>query len=153
MANTRKTERKEVKRTRVPFGARRSKLQLSKAEQEAFDKKGYRIRWFNDEHGRINQAQAAGYTFVTQQEALSLGHGQLHEGNQDLSARVSKVVSKRPPEKKAYLMKIDSKYYEEDQAAKEEINARVDEAMRQGSPGGNVVEGQYVPKGHVQQIR
>lgn len=152
MPNTRKAERKEAKRTRVPFGAKRSKLQLSQAEQEDFERAGYHAHWFNDEHGRIQEALSAGYEFVQQSEALSLGHGQLHEGNQDLSNRVSKHVNKRPPEKKAFLMKIPLEFYKQDQEAKEEVNRQVDNSLRQGTPGGNVVENQYVPSGHTQKI-
>ena len=126
---------KKVKAKRVPFGARRSKLQVS----EEFP--GFVLRWFNDADGRIEQAQAAGYEFVLRNEVPSLGQGQLHQDNSDLNSKVSKVVSKgKAVPLRAYLMKIKEEWYEEDQAEKEVVNAEIDEALRQGAPGGNVVD-------------
>jgi hypothetical protein len=131
---------------RIPFGARRSKLHVKDQI------KGYVLRWINDVDGRLLEAQEGGYQFVDRKEVPRLGQGQLHEENADLNSRVSKVVSRGEPVIRAYLMKIKESYYREDQAAKEEVNRQVDEALRQGKPGGNVVENQYVPEGHTQQI-
>ena len=138
---------KEVKRERVPFGAHRAKL----AVKDNFP--GYKIRWFNDVDGRLQRALDGGWEFVKPDEVPQLGQGQIHQDNTDLNSKVSKIVSRGNKDiMRAYLMKIKSKWYEDDQKAKEEVNAKIDEALRQGQPGGNVVENQYVPKGHVQQI-
>jgi len=51
-----------------------------------------------------------------------------------------------------YLMKIKTELYEEDQQHKEEANIAFDDALNAGQPGGNVVDNQYVPKGHVNRV-
>jgi len=139
--------RKEERVRRVPFGAHRTKLQVE-------DKiKGYSLRWFNDIDGRCERAVEGGYQYVQRDEVPMLGQGQLHQDNSDLNSKVSKIVSrgnKKPV--RAYLMTIKEEWYKEDQLAKESVNAQVDESLRQGTPGGNVVDNQYVPKGHRQQI-
>ena len=147
MANTRKEERTEGQRVRVPFGARRSKLQLSDDEAAAFAEAGYVLRWINDRDGRIERAIAGGYQYVKPEEATSVGSTEIGQGNTDLGGKVSKVVSRGEPVIRAYLMKIKKKYYDEDQAAKEAVNAKVDEALGQGKAGGANVENAYVPDG------
>ena len=132
---------------RVPFGAHRTKLQVPEI-------KGYKLRWVNDVDGRPDEAIEGGYEFVMSDEVpKKIGQGNLHQDNSDINGRVSRVVSKgKTAPIRAFLMKIRTPWYEEDQRAKEQKNLEVDEALRQGTPGGNVVENQYVPKGHRQQI-
>ncbi len=143
---TRKTEKADGKTTRRRFGGRRQKLQV-----EPID--GYRLRWINDQDGRIQDAIEGGYEFVEKSEIPEgVGDGQIHQDNSDLNSRVSKVVSRGEPIIRAFLMKIKEEYYLEDQAAKEEVNKATDEAMRMGSPSGNVVDNQYVPEGHQQKV-
>lgn len=146
MANVRKSEKSQDKPVRVPFGSHRSKLQVT----DEFP--GYVLRWINDVDGRLQAAQDGGYEFVERSEVPRLGQGALHQDNTDLNSRVSKVVSRGEPVIRGYLMKIKKKFYDEDKRAKEEINRAVDDALRAGRPGGNMVENQYVPKGHVQKI-
>jgi len=139
-----KADSKE-KRKRVPFGAIRTKLQVDEKMP------GYVLRWFNDVDGRIEQAIRGGYVYVSPDEVSSLGQGAIHEQNSDVNAKVSKIVSKGKRDSvRAFLMKIKQEWYDEDQAAKEEKNAEIDRALMKGEPGGNVVENQYVPKGHKQ---
>ncbi len=146
MANQRKSQKDKDKVKRVPFGSHRTQLQV---EDEI---KGYTLRWFNDVHGRLQRAEDGGYVYVERREVPRLGQGELHGDNTDLNSRVSKVVSRGEPVIRAYLMKIQNKFYKQDQEAKEVINRQVDAALRDGTPGGNVVENQYVPKGHTQVI-
>ena len=146
MANPRKSEQRKDKKQRVPFGANRTKLQVED------DIPGYKLRWFNDIDGRLQRAQDGGYEFVNRNEVPRLGQGEIHQDNSDLNSRVSKVVSRGEPVIRAYLMKIKSKWYDEDQRAKEAINREIDEALRDSKPGGNVIENQYVPKGHVHKV-
>lgn len=153
MSTQRNSEKSEGKRKRIPFGGNRTKLQLSDQEREAIDKAGYVPRWFNDADGRIGRAEAGGWEFVSPDEALSVSESSLHEGNTDLNSKVSKVVSRGTDKQvRAVLMKIKKEWYNEDQERKEDRNRAVDEALRIGQPGGNVVENQYVPKGHTQSI-
>lgn len=134
--------RKEERVKRVPFGGHTSNLQV---EDEV---KGHRLYWFNDDGGRVERAKRAGYVNVEPQEVPLFMAGKAGVGSE-----VSVVVTrgnKKPM--RGVLMKIPNEFYKEDLIAKEAVNAQVDEALRQGTPGGNVVDNQYVPKGHVQQI-
>ena len=146
MTNVRKSEKSEDKPKRVPFGSHRTKLQV---EDEI---PGYFLRWFNDADGRLQRAQDGGYVFVSKSEVPRLGQGEIHQDNTDLNSRVSKVVSRGDPVIRAYLMKIKESFWKEDRKAKDAINDQIDDALRAGTPGGNVVENQYVPKGHKQRV-
>ena len=146
MANQRKKVSSKGKVKRVPFAGNRKRLHV----EETFP--GYVPYWFNDQDGNLERAEAAGYVYVTRDEVPSLGQGQLHQENTDLNSKVSKVVSRGEPVIRAYLMKIKKSWYEQDKQLKEEKNERVDEALRQGTPSGNIVDNQYVPKGHVQSV-
>ena len=150
---SRTDEREEAPRKRVPFGQRRTKLQLSDEDSRELKENGWTVRWVNDKDGRIQQAQAGGWVFVTPEEAPSIGQYSLTKGSDDLSGKVSLIVSKgEGTPVTGFLMKIQTKYYNEDKAAKEEANRGFDEALRAGQPGGNVVDNQYVPEGHVNKV-
>jgi len=126
------------KRQRVPFSGFRTRL-------GAKARRGYKNRWFNDVDDRVQRALDAGYTFVEDDGSL-VGEGEIHQGTTDLNGKVSKVVSKNTqPPIRAFLMEIPLPYYMEDQASKEEVNRRVDDAIRAGTPGGATVEKGYVP--------
>ena len=145
MANVRKDEREKGKVERVPFGGSRYKLQLSDADNKAAKDRRVVMRWFNDQDGRIQRALGGGYKFVKPEYATSLGSGAIHEGNTDEGSRVSKVVSKGEPVIRAYLMEISKKFYDQDQAAKQKVNDKVDEALAAGGAGGANIENQYGP--------
>lgn len=153
MSNARKEEREEGRRVRVPFGARRSKLQLSDEEAKALDKAGYVARWVNDRDGRVERAIAGGYEFMKPEEATSVGSYEIGQSNSDVGDKVSKIVSRGDPVIRAYLMKIKKEYYEEDQKSKEDVNRRVDETLAGGGAGGADVENKYVPDGHTTAVR
>jgi len=129
------------KRQRVGFGGHRTRLQLSEEELQAMKKDGYRPYWFNDEYGAIQKALAAGYVFVKPEEATSIGQSEIHQGNSDLGTKVSVIVNRTNPPTRAFLMKTLIKNYKEDEAAREAINAQVDETLRQ--KGGADIENQY----------
>ena len=141
----RRKERTEERVQRVPFGGFRLKMQLSDTEQKAFTDRGMVPHWFNDQDGRIERAQSAGYTFVRPEHARSLGHGAVGEGNTDLGAKVSKIVSKGQPVIRAYLMETKKEFYDDDFASKQAINDKVDEALALGGKGGTDVELAYRP--------
>ena len=143
MSITRDQEKREGRRVRVPFGGPRLRLQLSDEDQKRFEEEGYVARWFNDQDGRVARAEGGGYVFVKPEEVPSLGSGVVHQGNTNAGSKVSKVVSRGEPIITAYLMKIRKEYYDEDQAAKEENNAKVDEALAAGGAGGASIENQY----------
>jgi len=150
MSDELKTRRRAVdKKSRISFGAHRTKLQLSEEDQKHFKEAGYVVRWFNDQDGRVEAAVRGGYTFVEPDEVPSLGVSGLHQENTDLNSKVSKVVSKSSKSNtpiRAYLMKISKEWYDEDQAAKEEVNMAVDRALRPTEQGGQTIEGGYTPR-------
>ena len=145
MSSTRKEEREEGRRARVPFGSRRSNLQLSAEESKAFKEAGFVVRWVNDRDGRVERALSGGYEFVKPDEAKSVGTYEIGKGNTDVGDKVSKVVSRGEPIIRAYLMKIKEEFYKEDQLEKEKVNKRVDEALSGGEAGGSGIENKYGP--------
>lgn len=154
MSNSSTDERREeAPRKRVPMGGRRQKLQLSDEDLKRFHENGWTPRFINNQDGRIQEAQSGGYVFVRPEEAQSIGQFSLTKGSNDLDSRVSMIVSKGDGEPiTAFLMKIQTKYYNEDKLAKEQKNIAYDESLSRDQPGGNVVENQYVPKGHVNKV-
>ena len=147
MANTRKSERSEGKTARVPFGGVRLKMQLSKDDMQGFKARKKITHWFNDDPGRIERAQGGGYNFVKPEHATSLGQGALHRDGKDpeSNARVSIVVNRSDPVTRAYLMEISEKFYRADQATKEKVNMKVDEALALGGKRGSDLENEYKP--------
>jgi len=137
--------KEETRRPRVSFGGHRTKLQLSKVDQEYFEKRGEVVRWFNDLDGRIQRAEAGWWRFVQRDEITSIGQGALHRDNSDLGELVSVVASRGEPSYRAYLMAIKKELYDEDQIAKESVNARVDEALRATNKGGQTIDHGYTP--------
>jgi len=152
MSQSKTNGKEEAPRQRVPFGGRRQKLQLSEEDAKALDEAGWKPRWVNNKDGRIQQALAGGYEYVKKSEAPSIGQFSL-TGNKSQNGKVSMIVSKgegQPLE--SFLMKIKKEYYFEDKAAKARRNDELDGSLISGQPGGNVVENQYVPKGHTNKI-
>jgi hypothetical protein len=146
MSELRNSEKSEGKTPRVPFSGPRLKLQLSDEDVNGFKERGMVPRWFNNESGRVEKAQGGGYNFVKPENAKSLGQGALHrDGNDESGARVSVIVSRGDPAIRAYLMEIKKEFWDEDQAAKESVNAQVDEALAAGGAGGASIENQYGP--------
>jgi len=146
MSNQKTEQEEEVRRPRVPFGSRRTKLQLSAKDAKALADAGWTCRWVSDKDGRIEQAIDGGYVHVAPEEARSVG-------STDLNDKVSKIVSRGTDEPiRGFLMKIKTEYFKEDQLVKEQANLAYDDALNAGQPGGNVVDNQYVPEGHVNRV-
>ena len=143
MLKERKATREEGKVPRRPLGGRRLKLQLSDDDMKAFKDRQMVPRWINDQDGRVQSALGGGYRFVDPEHATSLGQGAVHAGNTDEGSKVSKIVSRGDQPIRAYLMEIPKEFYDEDQAAKEDTNRSIDEALAVGKAGGANVENQY----------
>ncbi len=122
-------------------------MQLSDEDMKGFKARKKIPHWFNDDPGRIERAQGGGYKFVNPEHATSLGQGALHMNGSDPESqtRVSIVVNRSDPITRAYLMEISEKFYKEDQAEKEKVNAQVDEALALGGKRGSDIEGEYRP--------
>jgi len=152
MSQSKTDGKEEAPRQRVPFGGRRQKLQLSVEDAKALDADVWKPRCVNNKDGRIQQALAGGYEYVKKGEAPSIGQYSL-TGNKSMNGKVSLIVSKgdgQPLE--AFLMKIKKEFYVEDKALKSKRNDDLDSSLIAGQPGGNVVENQYVPQGHVNKV-
>ena len=131
------------KRQRTPFSANRKRLGVTFKDEN--EQKAFVHRWLNDQDGRVQRAEEAGYQFVSRDEIAHVGDPDVHQDNSDLNSKVSKVVGRTEGNQpiRAFLMKIPKEFYDEDQAAKEERNAMVDKAIRAGKAGGTDVENKY----------
>lgn len=133
----RKETTAKERRKRQPMGVMRKKLTLDDRTAAMLKKKGLVPRVVNDkDHGsRIQEAINGGYDFVTSDGKIILGDTTKIE---DLNRRVKKLVGTNKDDSPmyAYLMAIRQEFYDEDQAAKEEQNMLVDDAIRGGTPSG-----------------
>ena len=111
---------------RVPLGTMRLKLATE-------DRPGFVRRWFNEEGGRIQQAKAAGYTFVKDEKGLPR---KTIVGTAKIGGGLT-----------AYLMEVPEEYYLEDMAAKDSVARQFDKDIRRGAGPGTAPgdDGRYVP--------
>lgn len=121
-------ERKAEKK-RIPMSAPRQKMQVP-------DMPGFHLHWFNDEGGRLEQAEAGGYEFVYAKE-VELNRVGATPANSDLGSKVSMVVgtSQHSQPMRAYLMKIKQEWFLEDHKILDERNDLTDQAIRAGKIG------------------
>lgn len=147
MARTVEEERSEQRqknmaaqrKERIPLGGGRQKLAAPQARP------GYVHRWINNDPGRIEQAQAAGYEFVRDPNAVKSGEEYQQENEtSDIGSSVSRIVGKDDggQGKRAYLMEIPKEFYDEDQAAKQQALDAVDAQIDKGKHE-NTIEPQY----------
>lgn len=125
---------KQADRTeRIPLGVPRLTMNIDEETKKRYaDKK---LRWVNDEDGRLLSAQGGGYEFVVHgRDPVKVGDLK----NVKADRRVCKQVGKHRDGSPmfAYLMAIPREYYEQDQAEKEKANRMVDEAINGGKPKG-----------------
>lgn len=137
MARPSRADQARAKRKeRVKFGTAKMNLSIDPATRQRLEKEGLVARWANDVKGRVEELRERGYEFVRDPE------GQIEAGEKggstDMGSAVSKIVgeNKDGSPMRAYLMVQSKEFYEEDQALKEEINQKTDEAIRRGTPSG-----------------
>jgi hypothetical protein len=119
------------RRERVPLSAMRQKLQAPKRE-------GFTRRWVNDEGGRPQDFERAGYAFVEDEGVHTDGEGSR------ISRRVGKTDEGRPIY--AFLMEQKQEWYDEDQAEKNKELDATDQAIKSGNIAGQVgQDGRYTP--------
>jgi hypothetical protein len=116
------------RRKRVGFGVAKLKMNLDDDTMKRLNAEGKVPRWFNDKEDRIQRALESDYEFVTY-DGVRVGDKEEGEDDRRIKKHVGRGVY-------AYLMAIPKEYYDEDQAAKEETNMMVDEAIRGGTPPG-----------------
>jgi len=129
--------------TRIPFSANSQKMQVEYVDQDFFN--AWVPHWFNDQRGRIERAQNAGYQFVDESEVIGLGGQDLHANNNE-GSQVSMVVTgpvDGNPEVTAYLMKIKKEWYDEDQLTKLKKRQQGEAMIHEGQAGGVAVENVY----------
>lgn len=137
MARPRKTNRRE----RIPLGAHRSKLSI---DPELIPKTMAK-RWICDRPGRLEQVQAAGFTFVDD-PGIKVGED-VEDGKDPMSSHIRRLVGTHEDGRPmyAYLMKQPRHYYNEDRKLYNEELDETDEAISAGAIG--PPDGQrYVPK-------
>ncbi len=126
--------RESGRRKRQPFGVLRRKMTIDSATHARLKESNLVPRWINDEGNRLFEAQQGDYDFVSNPGSeVTTGEEETQTDN-----RIYKDVGKNSDgsPKRAYLMTIPKEYYKEDQDSKEEINQRVDDAIRGGQPKG-----------------
>ena len=116
---------------RTPFGVPTTKLGVT------LEVPGHHLYWCNDAGGKIEQAQAGGYEFVTPKEI-----GETRDGSQ-----VKRLVgtNKDGSPLYAYLLKIKQEWHEEDKSKLAEVDDQFEKAIKQGKlleqPGENRYNG------------
>lgn len=106
--------------------------------------RGYHPYWRNDMDGRVQEALANGYEFVSPDEVEEVN---LRVSATEMSAdKVSRIVgyTDRGDPIRAYLMKIRKEWHEENMAFYQKRNDAIDRAIRSGQT--TPVEGAYQPK-------
>lgn len=128
----RAAETSESRRKRAPFGVPKKKLNLDDATMQRLKDDGLVPRWVNDVGSRIHEALAGDYNFVNNPNV------KVGDTEESVDARIRKQVGTQKTGEPlyAYLMAIKKEFYDEDQEAKEEINKKVDHAIRGGNPTG-----------------
>jgi hypothetical protein len=138
-AQIRKATDRPARAERSSFNGTKRKLAISDHTVQAFKEAGWHLHIFNETEGRIEQALETGYEFVLRDEVGSLSDNVV-PSNTDLGEKVRfRVGSKEGGDGLfAYLMKIPTVEYEEDQRNIQAKGDRVDTAIRSGK---NVVAG------------
>lgn len=133
---SREAKAAKARRSRTPFGVLRLKMALDQDTKDRLERDDLIPRWVNDDdHGqRVKNAESGGYNFV-----LSEGSEKVGDDDVDVDRKIKKLVGshKDGSAKYAYLMAIPSKFYNEDQNAKESVNKQVDDSIRAGQPKGS----------------
>lgn len=117
----------------TPLKQRRRRASVGgfKQKLEAPARPGYYRRWVNDDGARLGELHGNDYEFVHEGGVKTDGLGQ----------RVSRIVGTKANGEPmhAYLMEIPDEFRQEDLRAKEEINRKVDDALRSNSdPSGRL---------------
>lgn len=111
---------------RASFNGTETKLRIGQGIE------GYHLHIFNDTAGRIDQALAVGYSFVTEDEVGGTSTNVVSR-NTDIGDKVRFLVGTNGTEPQyAYLMKIQQEFYDEDQEAMQSKNDAIDAAIRGG---------------------
>jgi hypothetical protein len=130
--------RNKGRRERRTFGKARSRLTLDDKTKRSLKEQGLVERWVNDDGNRIKDKYDCGYEFVsaTGKEIIGDADGSYEPPSEASHMRQWVGTRKDGTSMYAYLMVTTKENYEEDTAAKEAINMKVDEGIRGGKPSG-----------------
>lgn len=107
------------KRKRIPVSGNRDVLTVNGKEP------GFVYRWVNDTGTRLRKFQDAGYEFVQHEAEVGDRVVDSSKGTDSVTSKAVGADKATGTIMNAYLMRIPSEYYEEDQAAKQqEIDAK-----------------------------
>lgn len=146
----RSTAERATRSKRQTFNGTEGKLRIGNQIE------GYHLHILNDSPGRIAQALAVGYEFVSPEEVGGTAVNVVSR-NTDIGDKVRFLVgvSETNEPLYAYVMKIRQELYEEDQAALQSKSDAIDDAIRGGklTAPGHSAEGFYSPDGGVKMSR
>jgi len=142
---TDRPQRNEKRRERVPLGVPRRKLAWKDQDEDYV----YRVIHNRpNKPNRVNEALKAGYEFVKDDRHLG-DEDVSNEMGASIDSRVTAIVGtgEKGEAMTGYLMRIKREWYEEDQAKKQEIVNKREEAIltgidEKGRPG---ADGRYIP--------
>lgn len=139
----RNTGERTGRNKRSSFNGTEGKLRVEHAIE------GYHLHIFNDTPGRVEQALDVGYEFVKLDEVGGVATNVVSR-NTDIGDKVRFLVgttANNEPQY-AYLMKIQTEFYEEDQNVLQAKNNNVDDAIRGGKlmKEGHTTDGFYSPR-------
>jgi hypothetical protein len=134
---------REKRKERIPLGIPRKKLDFP-------SRPGFVRRVIVDRPGRLEDAERAGYQFVT--EATLHGDASPKDltERESVDSRITRVVGTHEDGRPmyGYLMEIPEELYKEDQRTKQAVIDKMEAAMRRGQDdqGGPGQDGRYIPR-------
>lgn len=134
------------RRQRIPFGARRDRLQVFFKNPADFAEPNgkWHAVWLNeDAYGTIQEALAKDYQYVTKDEVAGFGSGDVSQSQGGIDNYVH-IVDRTGM--RIFLMKIDRELYEEDEAMRQAENEAPFLAIKEKRPDENLK--QYAGRGH-----
>jgi hypothetical protein len=136
----RKATERPQRATRGVFNGTRGKLAIDPQLVKAFNEAGWHLHIFNDSDGRVSEALEGGYEFVMRDEVGDGLANRVIPANTDPGEKVRfRVGTDQDGDGQfAYLMKIPTIEWEENQKLIQERNNRTDQAIRAGK---NVKQG------------
>lgn len=133
-----------------PETRKRIPLSVPQRKMEVPNIPGYFLKWFRGTPQRLNQAERAGFEYVSPDEVdmpdLTLGGDASRVGNTDMGSRVSVIeggeIDGTGNAVRMYLMKQKMEYRLEDNAISQQQNDRVVDALTAGFRAGRIAAGQ-----------
>lgn len=115
------------------FNGTKGKLKISDQDVKNFAEAGWHLHIFNDANGRIEDALSLGYEFVSRDEIGGVV-ANVVDGNTDLGGKVRFRVGQTNDGDGlfAYLMKIPTAVFLEEQQLLQKKNDMIDAAIRAG---------------------